>query len=54
MFLCSWPTALITFAAVFTLFMVVKYRKPRKDITIHSRFQIELLLEFDFFNTFRI
>ena len=28
MFLCSWPTALVTSAVVFTLFMVVKHRKP--------------------------
>ena len=30
MFLCSWPTALITFGAVVALFTVVLYRKPRK------------------------
>jgi len=29
MFLCSWPTALITFGAVVALFTVVLYRKPQ-------------------------
>uniref|UniRef100_A0A2M4CSL5 Putative k+/cl-cotransporter kcc1 n=1 Tax=Anopheles darlingi TaxID=43151 RepID=A0A2M4CSL5_ANODA len=28
MFLISWPTALVTFAAVLTLYLVVSYRKP--------------------------
>ena len=30
MFLCSWPTALVTFGAVFGLFLFVKHSKPRK------------------------
>ena len=28
MFLCSWPTALVTSTVVMTLFLIVKYRKP--------------------------
>jgi len=37
MFLCSWPTALVTFAAVIILYMVVNYRKPGNKL-IHSSF----------------
>ena len=38
MFLCSWPTALITFAVVFALFLVVKYRKPGNSEKDRSKF----------------
>jgi hypothetical protein len=38
MFLCSWPTALITFAVVFALFLVVKYRKPGNSQKDRSKF----------------
>ena len=38
MFLCSWPTALITFAVVFALFLVVKYRKPGNSPNDRSKF----------------
>jgi len=30
MFLCSWPTALITIGLTFALFLIMKYRKPGK------------------------
>lgn len=34
MFLGSWPTALITFGIVFALFLLVKHRKPSKQLYI--------------------
>lgn len=34
MFLCSWPTALVTSTVVMTLFLIVKYRKPGKLHTV--------------------
>lgn len=36
MFLCSWPYALATTAAVCVLFLIVKQSKPRKLITFFS------------------
>ncbi len=35
MFLCSWPTALVTSTVVMTLFLIVKYRKPGNNFTLH-------------------
>ena len=41
MFLCSWPTALVTSALVFTFFFIVKYRKPGKsNISFDERINI--------------
>lgn len=31
MFLMNWPTALVTFGCLFTLYLVVMYRKPGKN-----------------------
>ncbi|XP_046440487.1 bumetanide-sensitive sodium-(potassium)-chloride cotransporter-like [Daphnia pulex] len=40
MFLCSWPTALVTSALVFTFFFIVKYRKP--DVNWGSSTQVQV------------
>ncbi|KAI9550869.1 hypothetical protein GHT06_000210 [Daphnia sinensis] len=40
MFLCSWPTALVTSALVFTFFLIVKYRKP--DVNWGSSTQVQI------------
>nr|CAH0110929.1 unnamed protein product [Daphnia galeata] len=40
MFLCSWPTALVTCALVFTFFFIVKYRKP--DVNWGSSTQVQV------------
>uniref|UniRef100_A0A0P4YBZ5 Bumetanide-sensitive na-k-cl cotransport protein n=1 Tax=Daphnia magna TaxID=35525 RepID=A0A0P4YBZ5_9CRUS len=40
MFLCSWPTALVTSALVFTFFFIVRYRKP--DVNWGSSTQVQV------------
>ncbi|XP_046634387.1 bumetanide-sensitive sodium-(potassium)-chloride cotransporter-like isoform X2 [Daphnia pulicaria] len=40
MFLCSWPTALVTSALVVTFFFIVRYRKP--DVNWGSSTQVQV------------